>query len=218
MPLPPEEIARNSLERGEGQSSPVILLHDSHPFTTTPRPSGRLSGLTRPGDTGSASSQRTPARWSFPTGGTSCPGTEKIFLKPTPERLQPSPPKCYTGHRIPHHEEGKHEYQICQYTVAGGNGRPDHSGGRGKSPLPDSIGPGALHRCEPSGADGSQAPALSRALSWPLRKGSRILSLPTSTARHDHFKLVNTVAEAVRTRCGDALPEHLCPGGNRLHR
>ena len=36
MPLPPEEIARNALERGEGQSSPVILLHDSHPFTTTP--------------------------------------------------------------------------------------------------------------------------------------------------------------------------------------
>lgn len=36
MPLPPEEIARNALERGEGQSSPVILLHDSYPFTTTP--------------------------------------------------------------------------------------------------------------------------------------------------------------------------------------
>ena len=34
--LAPEEIARNALERGEGQSSPVILLHDSHPFTTTP--------------------------------------------------------------------------------------------------------------------------------------------------------------------------------------
>ena len=36
VPLAPEEIARNALERGEGQSSPVILLHDSHPFTTTP--------------------------------------------------------------------------------------------------------------------------------------------------------------------------------------
>ena len=36
VPLPPEEIARTALERGEGQSSPVILLHDSHPFTTTP--------------------------------------------------------------------------------------------------------------------------------------------------------------------------------------
>lgn len=36
VPLPPEVIARNTLERGEGQSSPVILLHDSHPFTTTP--------------------------------------------------------------------------------------------------------------------------------------------------------------------------------------
>ena len=36
MPLAPEEIARNALERGEGQSSPVILLHDSYPFTTTP--------------------------------------------------------------------------------------------------------------------------------------------------------------------------------------
>lgn len=36
VPLPPEEIARNALERGEGQSSPVILLHDSYPFTTTP--------------------------------------------------------------------------------------------------------------------------------------------------------------------------------------
>ena len=36
VPLAPEEIARTALERGEGQSSPVILLHDSHPFTTTP--------------------------------------------------------------------------------------------------------------------------------------------------------------------------------------
>ena len=36
VPLPPEEIARNTLERREGQSSPVILLHDSYPFTTTP--------------------------------------------------------------------------------------------------------------------------------------------------------------------------------------
>ena len=36
VPLPPEEIVRTALERGEGQSSPVILLHDSYPFTTTP--------------------------------------------------------------------------------------------------------------------------------------------------------------------------------------
>lgn len=36
VPLPPEEIARTALERGESQSSPVILLHDSYPFTTTP--------------------------------------------------------------------------------------------------------------------------------------------------------------------------------------
>lgn len=36
VPLPPEEIARTALARGEGQPSPVILLHDSHPFTTTP--------------------------------------------------------------------------------------------------------------------------------------------------------------------------------------
>ena len=36
VPLPPEEITRNTLECGEGQSSPVILLHDSYPFTTTP--------------------------------------------------------------------------------------------------------------------------------------------------------------------------------------
>lgn len=65
MPLPPEEIARNSLERGEGQSSPVILLHDSHPFTTTPEAVRQIIRAYNARGTGSASSQRTPARLVF---------------------------------------------------------------------------------------------------------------------------------------------------------
>lgn len=42
VPVPSETIVRTALERGRGQLSPVVLLHDSHPFTTTPEAARQL--------------------------------------------------------------------------------------------------------------------------------------------------------------------------------